>query len=577
MEEESGDRWLALDLAKSLRFYQRAFAYYQQAVERAAPGDPDMPDAYYNAVRLMLSVYTQYVAGDVDVALLENVAEALAGGMRGVCQDIAVVVQAHEAALAACGADAPIDLMFNAAVAYGDWLDASESDGLAASANDARDASGDRGEPQEAGMTVLHLSGNAGGGVRPVDGTLGPVGAGAGAGVDGDFRGHGASGNFGAGGGAGFSAGRSISAGGGAGAGGGVTVGGVRVGGGLGGDGGFDRHGAGGGFGGGVSVGDFSVGGGFGFHTGNVHTGGTARPGELRAAAARAVELMSAVWAAQIADGAAPEVLLETAVAGLGVARAVLENTHFREAVVLVAPFARPVASVGDALLQNTLDPAAAEYAVARALVESLSCETIAAACAVWDLPGLPDSAECHMLAADCIDSVMLRLGINATASADPPACWAALSSMNTHLKRAQEMLVAARQTDLGRTGAGPGAGARIAQLCKVYIARADVDLQRSQLDLDTARTHAAVLEKNARAFLTNASAFARTGGGLRETATERALRRRRWCEAKVRLAVLEHRATEVAPEVGARDWNSDLAECRSLWYFGAWLEHVWR
>lgn len=572
MEEESGDRWVALDLAKALRFYQRAFSYYQQAVQRAPPGDPDMPDAYYNAVRLMLAVYTQYVAGDVDVAALENVGEVLTGDLRSVCQDITLVVQAHEAALAVCGADAPIDLMFNAAVAYGDWLDAVEGE-----EREEQRKGKNNGEFNSTGLT-----GNYSGGLRTGDGVV--VGGG-GAGVDGDFSAPGVSGNFGGGGGGGFTAGDSpngravpggaVSAGGGFGGGAGITVGGVRIGGGFGMGGGFDGHGAGGGGGGGISVGRFSAGGGFGGDTGEsqtVHVSTSTAQTEIVGHGARAVALMRAVWMTQTSDGAPPEVLLETAVAGLGVARAVLENTPFGAAVAVVAPFAREIAAVADALVLP-LDPAAAEYAVARASVESLSCENLPAACAVWDSPSLPSSAECRMVAADCIDAVMQRLGISTTATADPPACWAGLTAMNTHLKQAQEILTAARKADAG----GAGAGARIAQLCKVYIARADVDLQRSQLDFGTARDHAAVLEKNARAFLTNALALARASGGLRETAGERALRRRRWCEAQVRLAVLEGRAAEVAPVVGARDWDADFAECSSLWYFGAWLEHVWR
>ena len=71
------------------------------------------------------------------------------------------------------------------------------------------------------------------------------------------------------------------------------------------------------------------------------------------------------------------------------------------------------------------------------------------------------------------------------------------------------------------------------------------------------------------KAFLTNASAVARATGGLRETVLERTQRQRRWCEAQVRLAILEQ-----------RDWGgigpgceAVFVDCAAQWYFRKWLE----
>ncbi|KAL6454151.1 hypothetical protein SBY92_003610 [Candida maltosa Xu316] len=53
IDEESGDRWLGSDLAKSLRFYDKAYLNYAQATRL----DGSLIDAYYNASRLLLHVY----------------------------------------------------------------------------------------------------------------------------------------------------------------------------------------------------------------------------------------------------------------------------------------------------------------------------------------------------------------------------------------------------------------------------------------------------------------------------------------------------------------------------------------
>ena len=396
--EESGDRWFSLDLAKALRFYQRAYTHYQDAALGTAA-----PDARYNAARLLLAVHTQYIAGDIDVTRLDNVGEVLTGDERSVCQDIG---------------NSPIDLMFNTATAYSQWLEEAES------------------------------------------------------------------------------------------------------------------------------------------------------PADFMRGAHRAVELVRAVWQIQISDHAPPEVLLETAEAGLAVARAVLENTPATEldaARLLVAELVKEVDSTptpeGEGIDSIEYANIRALLLVARTCVEALASDSVAATCSVLEPLSTPEG---HMLAADCIEAVILRFGID-NPETDAQSYWDALSAMDTHLKLAQQMLLAQRNNNKSDVGAG----GRSAQLAMVYIARADIDLQRSQLPLDSARTHAAILEKNVKAFLTNASAVARATGGLRETVLERTQRQRRWCEAQVRLAILEQ-----------RDWGgigpgceAVFADCAAQWYFRKWLE----
>ncbi|KAM9912788.1 hypothetical protein OXX69_002240 [Metschnikowia pulcherrima] len=120
IEEESGDRWHGSDLAKALRFYQKAYTNYRKAIDIGSPDQrPLVQLAHYNASRLLFHVYTQYQRTDgVDISELTNVTEVVDAGSSSVYQKISKIVKAHETAIEYAGADAPTDLLFNAAIVY---------------------------------------------------------------------------------------------------------------------------------------------------------------------------------------------------------------------------------------------------------------------------------------------------------------------------------------------------------------------------------------------------------------------------------------------------------------------------
>lgn len=117
LDEESGDRWLGSDLAKSLRFYQKAYASYLQSIRLE-----NTLDAYYNSSRLMFLVYHQYYKTDgISVDELTNVGEVLTYDDRSVVQPLSNIVRAHERAIDVAktlGVSVPFDLLFNVAVVY---------------------------------------------------------------------------------------------------------------------------------------------------------------------------------------------------------------------------------------------------------------------------------------------------------------------------------------------------------------------------------------------------------------------------------------------------------------------------
>ncbi|CUM45281.1 unnamed protein product [Debaryomyces fabryi] len=119
IDEESGDRWLGSDLAKALRFYQKAYSQYLMAIKLSPNGTLD---SYYNASRLLFHVYNQYFKTDgVSVYDLTNVEDAISGGEDSVLQNLSEIVSAHEKAIdvaQSLNIRIPLDLLFNTALVY---------------------------------------------------------------------------------------------------------------------------------------------------------------------------------------------------------------------------------------------------------------------------------------------------------------------------------------------------------------------------------------------------------------------------------------------------------------------------
>ncbi|EER34073.1 conserved hypothetical protein [Candida tropicalis MYA-3404] len=115
VDEESGDRWLGSDLAKSLRFFDKAFVNYVKAAQL----DSTLSDAYYNSARLLLHVYqiVKKVPHNHDV-FTEN-------GPLSVVQTIDQIISVYEEALNVCRQSGGIsnDLLYNYAIVYLEWLE----------------------------------------------------------------------------------------------------------------------------------------------------------------------------------------------------------------------------------------------------------------------------------------------------------------------------------------------------------------------------------------------------------------------------------------------------------------------
>ncbi|PVH16362.1 uncharacterized protein CXQ87_004238 [Candidozyma duobushaemuli] len=128
IEEESGDRWLGSDLAKALRFYQKAYVSYKTAVSIPTSDKALLLDAYYNAARLLFHVFIQYGKTDgVNVHRLTNVGEVLTGDSNSVVQNIFSIVEVHESALQVDLTNPPLDLQFNAALVYTEAIEEAET------------------------------------------------------------------------------------------------------------------------------------------------------------------------------------------------------------------------------------------------------------------------------------------------------------------------------------------------------------------------------------------------------------------------------------------------------------------
>lgn len=127
IDEESGDRWLGSDLAKALRFYQKAYDLYLKAIELG--NGSVLIDSYYNASRLLFQVYDTYSKTDgVDAADLPNVHEVV-GSHSSVIQLLEMVVSAHESAIQvaeAALASISLDLLFNTALVYTEVIEDGE-------------------------------------------------------------------------------------------------------------------------------------------------------------------------------------------------------------------------------------------------------------------------------------------------------------------------------------------------------------------------------------------------------------------------------------------------------------------
>lgn len=133
IDEESGDRWTGSDLAKALRFYQKAYDNYLLALTKPVTDAHLHLDIYYNIARLLFHVYSQYFETDgVDVSELVNVDEVTLSP-QSVIQELPAIVKYHERALqlAIDSKISPlVDLLYNTAIVYTQVVEESNAEGM---------------------------------------------------------------------------------------------------------------------------------------------------------------------------------------------------------------------------------------------------------------------------------------------------------------------------------------------------------------------------------------------------------------------------------------------------------------
>lgn len=477
-DEESGDRWLGLDLAKALRFYQKAFLNYQAAIGLNNSGPDALQEAYYNALRLLFQVYSQYSKNDgVKVLRLNNVGEVLTGDENSVVQDISAIVAAHERSIDINPGSVPLDLFFNTALVYTDAIEETE---------DSRLMEEYATKGQALFKEVLRQQ-----------------------------------------------------------------------------------------------VSEFQE-----FLQFTQELDSENSP-EFSAQAPSPTENQQYTSTKTVQ----PPDLLDTVISGLGLCQAVLESVgkasgSLLSTIAFIGPFAHQFCIVANDLVHEYTGESSKaapidqsqrdEYLVIKAYIQALSCPDLHQVYEVWDSEGLPKTSQRYMLAADSIGTVLDRLEINNGPQSHVDIYWTALTKMNNYFKQAQELLNAEYQQMKSKTmtDAELGVGALIARIASVYIARSDIDLQRSQLQHEQGQKNSQVLFNNAKAFLKNAMNLAKVSGGIREKAIEKAQRERRRYEAVSRLCVLDNKTSpeELNTILGQGSWEEELASYRELWYFQPFL-----
>ena len=472
IEEESGDRWLGSDLAKALRFYQRAYTSYKTALLIPTQDRALLLDAHYNAARLLFHVFIQYNKTDgFNVNKLVNVGEVLTGDNSSVVQGISSIVDAHESALQIELVNPPLDLQFNAALVYTEAIEDAET------------------VSEEIVYKAMALFQEV-------------------------LR-------------------RQV-----------------------------------------LEFQDFLK-----FML------------EPEQPLAQGLDIPLEDQKYSSSKTMQPTDILDTIVSAYGLVYAILESVsadpgEVQQAITLVTPFVQAMEEVATEIVEKYSEPnnqqsdivgsidseQLNEYLIIKASCQALSADSLEAVYNAFE-QDLPEIPERYMLAADIIDTVLDRHDVHSNPQAvDAETYWQALTKMNNHFKKAQDLLSAKHQDAKknNTTNTELGLGALIAQLCKVYIARSDIDLQRSQLDHELAQKNGTVLLNNAKAFLKSAMNMSKTTGGIREKAVEKAQRERRRYESISRLCVLENKLDfdELNSIMGAGMWEDDIASYKEFWYF---------
>lgn len=442
--EENGDRWYGSDLSKALRFYQKAFEHYQQAIELGNDAE-----AYYNCTRLLFHVYSSYTKpGYLDMIKTDGISSVLVG-----LEDI---VKAYQQA--ASLPNPSTDLLYNMALVYTEVVEADD---------DPQNVWDAGVQAQKLLMQVL---------------------------------------------------GRQLNE--------------------------FDQFLS--------ELSEISTGGNAGV-TGSGNTNSSSLQ-------TTEMESVSVVQPTDIFDTVLAGFKLVQAMAELGVT---LDNEWAQfvsqldaAANNLVNNFSE-TSSSPNSMVQNLTQSQVEELSLSKLAIEAVSGDS-AHCIELWNNDSrAPVTAERYMVANDCLNTVIEREGI-----ADPQLQWKVISQQAAWLKQAQTLLSERHLTINKTLLLAEELGLLLAQLAECIIARADAEIQRSQINCDAANNNREVLVRNAKTLLKSAMLYAKTSGGLRERALEKLARQAQLAEAVARMGMLEGKlALEMDQIMGVGKWQKVVQE----------------
>ncbi|KAI3404245.2 hypothetical protein KGF56_003006 [Candida oxycetoniae] len=189
--------------------------------------------------------------------------------------------------------------------------------------------------------------------------------------------------------------------------------------------------------------------------------------------------------------------------------------------------------------------------------------------------------AEKYMVCSDNIQSYLEREDISIEGlknNDEQQLLWDALRFQNTQLKKAQELLqetLAIKKR--APSGVELGIGSLIVQISELMIARVDINLQMSLLDLPIAAQNRKVLEQNVKNLLKSAIALAGSQGGLRERQIEKFNRYQKRNEALFRLCLVngETSLDKLDSVITREEWVLEVPVLQKLGYYSLFLKDI--
>lgn len=465
-DEESGDRWLGSDLAKSLRFYQKAYTSYLHSIKL----DPLNLDTIYNSARLLFHVYFQYNKTEgVDVYELNNVDEVV-NVENSVLQPLVNIVLAHEQALALCAQASitpPNDLYFNTAMVYTELIETID-------------------EPIQILLDI------------------------------------------------GLKAQQLYSS---------LLENQVEL---------FERF-----------LVDLQ---------GIDEVEGYSEYSEPMHSQEAHQEEYTAVETVQPLD------IYESLLNSYRLIQALIDNADPGEIPFVTDKFNLFVTAFNE-VADNLIDKYSEQSLLKISMIENLAHDQVNDLILARNLlkasvtTNLDDILELWNPIQNNLkkfmminDNLQLYLDKQPTT---PDISWKCLSQMTNYLKLAQQDLQA-QLAELQKTSNQSGASPLIIQICSILISRADIDVQRFQLDCQQARNNQNLLLSNATNFVKNAINFSNVSGGLREVASDKLQRLKKLADAKLRLCLLQQKTSidELDQIVGRNRWVRELNELMKLEYY---------